>query len=73
MDCDADIVQQRRSVDLIVERLDFTSFERASNGFEGGQVFTDGLRIKCTQPVVVGRHTGAGGLHRIHLPFEVEI
>ena len=41
MDRDADIVQQSRSVDLVIERIDLTSFERAGNGLEGCQVLAD--------------------------------
>ena len=69
---DADFVQQRRAVDLLLEIGGIGSFQRGGDRFERREMGRERGGTESAVAVVVARHTGLGGSHRIQMPMEIE-
>src|SRR6266705_5028992 len=69
---DADFVEQRRAVDLLVQVGRARFLERRRDRFERGELRGERARAIATVAIIVPRHAGLRGGDRIHLPVEIE-
>src|SRR5207247_10545449 len=69
---DANLIQQRRAVDLFLEIGGAGFFQRGGDRFECREVGRERGRTEPAVAVIVARHAGLSGGHRIQMPIEIE-
>ncbi len=69
---DANLVQQRRAVDLFLEIGGVGFFQRGGDRFECREVGRERGGTEAPVVVIVARHAGLSGGHRIQMPIEIE-
>src|SRR2546426_8787481 len=69
---DADFVQQRRAVDLLVEIGGVSSFQRGGDRSERREMGRERRGTEAAVAIVVTRHAGLRRGDRIQMPVEIE-
>ena len=69
---DADLVQQRRAVDLLLEIGGVGCFQRGGNRLERREMGHERGRTETAVAVIMPRHASLCGRHRVQMPVEIE-
>ena len=69
---DTDFVQQRRAVDLLLEIGGVGCFQRGGDRFERREMGCERGRTETAVAVIMPRHAGLCGGHRVQMPVEIE-